>query len=57
MGALGREQFGLELTAERLGPNGPHLGQGLTHGQVMFILSQPALADIWRTLRLFPRPG
>ena len=28
--ALGREQFGLELTAERLGPNGARLGQDLT---------------------------
>ena len=30
--ALGREQFGLELTAERLRPNGARLGQNLTYG-------------------------
>jgi hypothetical protein len=33
--ALGREQFGLEFTAERLGANGARLGQDLTHGEVL----------------------
>ena len=31
--ALGREQFGFELTAERLGPIGARLGQDFTYGR------------------------
>jgi hypothetical protein len=31
--------------------------QDLTYGQVLFILSQPARAHIWRTLTRFPRRG